>query len=72
VERCLVEVLFRMLRNDDRVVTQIELREVKAKYLYAGADNLEYEQRKQVWKLVKRVMIYAGIVDKHVRVLPVH
>ena len=59
-----------MMRADDRVVTKEELKPLKAKYLYAGADNLQYEQRKKLYSTLKKVMIYAGIIDHHVRVLP--
>ena len=69
-ERFLYEIFFRMMRNEDRIVPKAEIDLIKSKYLFTDCNNLEYEQRKSLYKTLKRVMIYAGIIDLHVRVLP--
>lgn len=43
IEKFLFELLFRMMRNDDKIVTKAELDQIKAKYLFADCNNLEYE-----------------------------
>ena len=38
--------------------------------MFADCNNMEFEQRKSMYKAVKKVLIYARILDLHVRVLP--
>lgn len=70
VERFLYELFFRMMRNEDRIVTKAEIDVIKTRFLLIDCNNMEYEQRKQLYKTLKKVLIYAGIVSLHVRVLP--
>ena len=46
VERFFFEFLFRLLRNDDRIITDAEIGQMKTSYLFVDCNNLQYEQRK--------------------------
>ena len=70
VERFLYELFFRMMRNEDRIIPKVEIDLLKGKYLLMDCNNMEYEQRKSLYKTLKRVLIYSGLVSLHVRVLP--
>ena len=70
IERFLLEIFFRIMRSEDRVLSKAEVDLIKQKYLLADCNNLEFEQRKALWKVLKKVMAYAGIIDLHVKVLP--
>ena len=69
-ERFVFELFFRMMRNEDRVICKAEIDLVKNKYLLSDCNNMEFEQRKSLYKTLKRVLIYAGILALHVKVLP--
>ena len=70
IEKFIFELFFRMMRNEDRVICKAEIDLIKNKYLLNECNNMEFEQRKSLYKTLKRVMIYAGIIDLHVQVLP--
>ena len=70
IERFMYELFFRMMRNEDRVVCKAEVDLIKTKFLLSDCDNLEYEQRRSVYKTLKRILVYIGLVDLHVKVLP--
>ena len=69
VERFLLEFFFRMLRNDERVITSAEIGQMKQQILFENCNNLEYEQRDQMYKTLKQVLIYSGMIELHLRVL---
>ena len=70
IERFLLEFFFRLMRSEDWVLSKAEIDQIKAKYLLADCNNLEFEQRKALYKVLKKVMIYSGLIDLHVKVLP--
>ncbi len=70
IEKFLLEFFFRLMRSEDWVLSKAEISQIKAKYLLADCNNLEFEQRKALYKVLKKVMIYSGLIDLHVKVLP--
>ena len=70
IEKFIFELFFRMMRNEDRVICKAEIDLIKNRYLLHECNNMEFEQRKSLYKTLKRVLIYAGIIDLNVKVLP--
>ena len=70
IERFLMEFFFRIMRSEDCVLSKAEISKIKSKYLISDCNNLEFEQRKALYKVLKKVMIYSGLIELNVRVLP--
>ena len=69
IERFTIELLFRIVRNEDQTMSKEEIDMLKQQYLYKDCNTREFEQRKRLYSILKKTLIYIGIVDKHVQVL---
>ena len=65
IERFAIELLFRLVRNEGSIVTKEELQQLKSQYLMKDCPSKDAEQRKKLYGMLKKALLYCGMVTKN-------
>lgn len=65
-----MEMFFRALNSETLTVPKAELKMLKTQILFKDCTPKELEHRKKLYKVLEKTLIYLGVFEKHLLVLP--